>query len=491
MADVETTIREILAQAADALAQALTATEEGETERADELETQADGFKAKAEKMKSLHEKQKAWTVPVMPASLPQENAGAGEGGDTAGGTMVKTQATNGNPPANPQAEVLAAAQKAAHIMRFGTMVPAVKSVMLSLYGPEYEEKRALQWDGFLKYMRGQDHLITQKHWAVGRSLILTPEYVEQALKAGIDFGALKATMVEASDTLGGYIVPVDFQARVIERLPGITVMRGRAVQSTTDRDRVQIPIATGGDSQYTSAIREVWVDETPAAATSETNATFGLEEVGINTAMAVVPLSKNILEDAGFNLADYLVRQFSQAAAINEDNSFLTGDGAGKPQGILPGSLNALSLGEVNSGAAAALTFTGLLRLMMELDTQYRDKAMWLAEKATYLDIMELEDGTGNYLWTEMRGNNAAPTPNVLRGFPVLQQEAMPSVAADAFPIVFADFSGYEIWDRVGMSVERYNVNPGENLLKYEMRRRLGGQVTEPWKFKVQKVAA
>jgi HK97 family phage major capsid protein len=57
----------------------------------------------------------------------------------------------------------------------------------------------------------------------------------------------------------------------------------------------------------------------------------------------------------------------------------------------------------------------------------------------------------------------------------------------------VFGDLTGYTIVDRIGMTVERYldSATARQNLVYYVMRRRLGGQVTEPWRLAAQLVSA
>jgi HK97 family phage major capsid protein len=254
-----------------------------------------------------------------------------------------------------------------------------------------------------------------------------------------------------------------------------------------TSRDKVEIPVATGGDGQYTSAVRVTWVDETPTAGASETNLTFGMESVPVHTVMAETPLSRNLIEDAAFNIEGYLTEKFAEASAVDEDNRFLTGDANGKPQGILPDSGNSLSLTEAVSGAASTLTWDGLLTLVYSIDGQYRANANLIAEKATYLAIRKLKDGEGQYLW---QPDNQAGQPTRLLGYPTLEQEAMPSITTNTYPIIFGDLRGYTIVDRIGMSVERYldSSTARTNTVYYVMRRRLGGQVTEPWRFCVQK---
>jgi HK97 family phage major capsid protein len=72
-----------------------------------------------------------------------------------------------------------------------------------------------------------------------------------------------------------------------------------------------------------------------------------------------------------------------------------------------------------------------------------------------------------------------------------VLEQEAMPSIAAGTYPLLFGDPGAYEIVDRIGMSVRRYDVSPGQNIVHYEAKFRVGGQVTRPWAMAAQLVSA
>ena len=470
-------------QLAKALADAKAALEAGDLDKGRELRVKAESLKAALDELATLEGIKIPATQPIRPG-LPGVGAG----------NMPSTGSGNGAAD-EKQADP---AVKAFYQTRFGEQDAAIKSVLSELYGSDYEMKFWTQKRAFNTYLRSHPQSALPG-WveAAGRQIILTPQAVKDALAEGLDVAALKTTMVEGSDTLGGYIVPVDFQARVIERLRGMTVMRGRADQMATSRDVLERPTATGGDGQYTSAVRVTWVDEVPTAGAAATNLTFGSEKLPVHTAMAETALSRNLIEDAAFPIESYLAGKFAEAAAIDEDNRFLTGDGNGKPQGVLPGGANSLSLTEVVSGAASALTFDGLIGLTFGIDAQYRQNAVWVGEKATFLAISKLQDGNGQYLWRDMFGNNqgtggAGRMPSLL-GYPILEQEALPTIGAGTYPLVFGDLRGYTIADRVGMSVERYldSATARTNTVIYVMRRRLGGQVAETWRFAVQKVAA
>lgn len=385
---------------------------------------------------------------------------------------------------------------RSAYTLRFGDVDAAVKGILTDLHGTNYDGLYWAQKAAFRSYLRrGENNLGRDEH-SLLKQIVMTPQAVKSVVAQGIDsVAAIKATMVEAIDTLGGFAVPVDFQARVIERLRGETVVRSRASVDQTSRDTVEIPTSTGGNDQYSSAVRVSWVDEKPTEGDSDTNLTFGMETIPVHTVMAETGLSRNLVEDTAFDIENYLVRKFAEASQIDEDNRFLTGSGVGCPQGILPGGSNLLSITEKVSGADSTLTWEGLISMAYAIPSQYRQRAVWIAERATYEAIAKMKESTsGNFLWNPYQySGGAEAAPPRLLGYEVVEQEAMPSIAAGAYPIIFGDLSGYQIFDRIGMTVERYldSSTARKNMIVYVVRRRLGAQPTELWRFAVQKVAA
>ena len=382
---------------------------------------------------------------------------------------------------------------KAAYVKRFGTPDQEIEGVLKDLHGSNYVGAYWDQKAAFNRYLRGGEGNMKPGDDKLLKGVVMTPEAVKDALDQGIDtVGALKATMVESADSLGGYLVPVDFQTRVIQRLQGLTVMRGRASTITTNRDRVEMPKLTGGDNQYTSPVRVTWVDEVPTAGTAATNLTFGLEGIPVHTVMAETPLSRNMIEDAAFPIETYLSQKFAEASAIDEDNKFLIGDGVGKPQGILPGGVNGLNLTEVSTGSSGALTWGGLIDVPYAIASQYRQNGVWLGNRRAYGLVRKITIATsGDYAWQPFQFvGGGEGQPPMLLGYQTLEQEILPDVAAGAYPFVFGDLGGYLIVDRIGMTVERYldSQTARQNLVYYVMRRRLGGQLVETWRFAVSK---
>lgn len=400
-----------------------------------------------------------------------------------------------------PTVEPKKGVEEAAYAMRFGDTPSAVKAVIADLYGSEkqYFERRNAQMDAFVKYIRFGDGRLTaaETNLISGnyKNIILRPDVLEQELKTGRSVGEIKATLVEGSLDLGGYLVPEDYRAQIIKRMEGNTVVRGRARLVTTLRDAIEWPKLEGGNTRFTSAVRVTWVEENPTSASAaESNPTFGTLRIPIHTVMARTDLSRNLLEDSAFNMLDVMSELFSEAMRIDEDEQFLTGTGGGLPYGILGGRSGAelvpvTGVAVANSGNASLLTADGIFDLVYSVASQYRDGAVFVMNRTAQRDARKLKDGNGRYLWQD---SIQSGQPATLLGYPVLESEAMPSLTANNHPVIFGNLSGYIIADRVGMSVERVTDSTlvGTNKVAVFARRRLGGELAEPWKIAATKLS-
>ena len=166
----------------------------------------------------------------------------------------------------------------------------------------------------------------------------LTPEYKAafNAYLRGQPYDG--KALSEGTDTAGGYLVPADFMARLITRIPGVAVVEDLATVVTTNRDRVEIPRvkATSTDAtMYSSNVRFAMVAENPAAVT-ETEPVFEQMALNVYTAQLFTKLSRNWAADAAFDVTSYLAEEYRRAAMLGKDDRFLTGTGVGEPLGLV-----------------------------------------------------------------------------------------------------------------------------------------------------------
>lgn len=470
-------MNEKLQAAIKAAQEAITA---GDLEAARKHREEAEGIKALIDESKKLSDLSASYQ-PLRP-ELPGTGAGA----------VVGEQATKSGErkPEDTERTV----RGAAYVTRFGEANETVKRILVDLHGDHPEEAYFAQKAAFNRYLRGGEAQLTSQDRQVLGQMVLTPAVIKSHLEQGFDsVSAIRATMVEAADQLGGFMVPVDFQNKLIQQLARLTELRKRSTVISTNRDRVEMPEMTGADGVYSSPVRVGWVDETPSVGQlTSNNLTFGLRGIQVHTAMAEAYMSRNMLEDVAFDVEGYLSQKLAEAVALDEDKQFLVGDGTGKPRGILPRSVNTNGLRERLTGSSGAITWNSLIALTYSIPAQYKQNSVFLANRATYESIAKLQSN-GQYLWQayQFEGGTAGRESSLL-GYPIVECEWMPDLAANSYPMLFGDLSAYTVVDRLGMSVERFigATEARQNLVAFVMRRRLGGDLIETWRLSALKAA-
>jgi len=312
-----------------------------------------------------------------------------------------------------------------------------------------------------------------------------------------------RKTLQEGQDDAGGFLVPEDWRSELLKRTAARPNIRQNARVITTSTDSVRVPkVVYAGDYRWTSGVRMKWVGETPATASEHrvTDPVFGAERIEVYTAMASLPITLDLLEDASFPIDGYIIDLLSEAYDLGEESVWVSGTGAGQPQGILTHAQVQVVSGttgngmQVISGATSTLTADGLIDLAFELGEQYDINSKWYFNKrSTERAIRQLKNATsGEYIWpVTAQVGHLGPTNLQLLGYPVVRSPFMPDIAADAFPILFGDMKGYTIVDRVGLSIQRLReVYAETNLVVYLARKRVGGKLMEPYRLKVQKVS-
>jgi len=460
--DVKEKIRQLLAAARDKAreAKALLVLEVPDPTKADALLKEAEALRNQASALKAAQAIEDEVSAPVLPGALPMGAEpgalpGAGAGEDVLG--------------------------KAVNELRFGPLADPASVVLREIYGADYRQLVFDQAKAFARYLRtGQpDRILSRQVWGI--------EDVKKMLQAGISVQEIKTTMVEGQDTLGGYAVPPQQASDILMRLPGLTCVRaGGATVVQTASNMIEWLTITGGSSRYPTALRGAWGTEVQSPA--EKDQTYGLEQIPVHTYTYKVPMSQSLVEDAS-NLVSIFNNNVAVTLAIDEDDAFLIGDGAGKPRGILPSSGNGDSLTEVVTTNASALTVEKVKALRRGIQSQYRQpaaRASWIANSDTASTIEEMQDGNGKFYFEDLIVGEAF-LRHIWR-----ESEAMPDIAGEAYPILFGDLSGYIIVERLGLSVVRFQDSAtGINKVEFHVRRRLGGRLMETWKMCVQHVAA
>jgi len=305
-----------------------------------------------------------------------------------------------------------------------------------------------------------------------------------------------RKTLSVGVDTAGGFLVPEDLQTEMIRKIATMAVMRQLCRVTQTSRDVSTWPrINYTTDDIYTSGVRLTWTGETPATATTHraTDPVFGQVSIPVHTAMASMPITNQLIEDAAFDVQGIATDLIGEAFALGEDNVFINGTGAAQPMGLLAQAEDEGPAAE-HLGATDVPTLAGLLNLEAALPSQYERGAAFLARKATLSVLRQAAQTTsGQLLWAaSMPGGYLQPQPPTMLGYPVYKSEFVPAIASGAYSLIFGQFSGYYIVDRVGLSVQRLSELYAETDITLLLaRRRVGGYCVEPYRFRLGQMSS
>ncbi len=98
------------------------------------------------------------------------------------------------------------------------------------------------------------------------------------------------------------------------------------------------------------------------------------------------------------------------------------------------------------------------------------------------------MKDSYVQFLWAQTLQPGQ---PSMLLGYPVIEAEGMPDIAADSLSIAFGNFQrGYTIVDRIGPRLLRdpYSSKP---LVLFYVTKRVGGAVVNSQAIKLMKFSA
>ena len=287
---------------------------------------------------------------------------------------------------------------------------------------------------------------------------------------------AINALQV-GTDSEGGYLVPDEYEHRLIDSLADANVLRELCTIIRTENGDRRIPLVTGHGTA-------AWVEE--EGLIPESDDTFGMIALGAHKVATIIKVSDELLQDSVFDVEAYITKQFGQRIGGAEEIAFLTGDGVAKPTGLLH-ETNGAQVGVTT--ATASITTDDLLDLVHSVREVYRHKAVFLMNDSTKKAIRKLKDGNGRPLWDpSVREGD----PDVLLGHRVIHCAAMPDIGAGAKPILFGDFTGYWIADRQGRSFQRLNeLYASSGQIGFKATQRVDGRLVEPEKIKCLQVKA
>jgi HK97 family phage major capsid protein len=232
----------------------------------------------------------------------------------------------------------------------------------------------------------------------------------------------------------------------------------GQRINTTSGED-ITIPTLTA----YSTATLK-----SAGSAIDESEPTYSSITLGAYKYGLLIPVSNELIADAGFNISAHLAEQAGNGLGFAVNSVLTTGDGSDKPNGVVTAAGSGITGG---TGVTGGFTADNLIDLQYTLDGAARrlPGVAYMAAGATIGAMRKLKDTAGNYLYTVNVGQ-----PDNFAGYSVIENPAMAAIGTGAKSVLFGHLPSYKVRVAGGVQVATstdYAFNTDSTVFRVLMR--------------------
>lgn len=256
------------------------------------------------------------------------------------------------------------------------------------------------------------------------------------------------ATAFEKVGEDGGFLVPEEISQNILKKLAVTESLMGSTTSLQVGGNALTINVDE--TQPWNQGIQAYWTAE--GATITESKAAFKQASWRLQKLACLVKATDELLDDA-VALESY-INNAAPAAFMHKINSaILSGNGVGKPQGILnsPFTVTQAAEGSQVSGTVVA---NNVLKMYSKMFPSSRANAAWYINPQVEEQLRVMQDGNGNYLYISPGGfgNQMSASPyGTLLGRPVIPMMGSMQALGSLGDIIFADLSFYYMISKAG----------------------------------------
>jgi HK97 family phage major capsid protein len=254
----------------------------------------------------------------------------------------------------------------------------------------------------------------------------------------------IRNAMSTTTTTEGGYTVPAEIATMVIDKLKAFGGMREAAtILGTATGVAMNWPTSDG-----TADVGAIVGQNTAVNAADITFGTIGLNPFYYTSNKIALPLE--LIQDSAIDVVGYVVDRLATRIARIQNTHFTVGGGTTLPDGVMVKA----GIGKTGTtGQTLTVIYDDLVDLKHSVNRAYRANASFMMNDLSVAVVSKLKDSTGRPIWEY---STQAGAPDMLLGKPVVINDDVAVMAANALSIGFGDFSKYVIRDVAGTTVLR-----------------------------------
>jgi HK97 family phage major capsid protein len=315
----------------------------------------------------------------------------------------------------------------------FATEIAAAKASIANI-----EKMRELDADKYFENAAGQQQ---QQQSQAGDTTISNLAAVALYMRFGNNVSAEQAVAIRnAMSTTtpgeGGYTVPAEVAAKVIERLKAFGGMREAATIITTETGHaMNFPTSDG-----TAEVGEIVAENAGATLGEITFGTTGLPVYKYSSKKIALP--QELIQDSAIDVIAFVVARLATRIARIQNLHYTVGTGTNQPLGLIP----AATVGKAGAtGSTLTVAYGDLVDVKHSVNRAYRGNAKWMMNDQSVAAVSKIVDTVGRPIWVPAVTEGA---PDLLLGKAIVTNDDVPAMAANAKSIAFGDFSQYTIRD-------------------------------------------
>ena len=286
----------------------------------------------------------------------------------------------------------------------------------------------------------------------------------------------LNSSMVEGIPEFGGYSVPEEYGAFLMDKSLETEIIRPRATVWAMGSETKKVPAFDGADrsTNLFGGISGEWLEEGQTG--TRKVAKLRLIQLTAKKLACFSQASNELIAD-GMSFEEMLAGALIKGIGWYMDYAFINGTGVGQPLGILADPA-LITVSKEASQTAGTINYTNVVNMFSRLAPSCFTNAVWLANPSVIPQLltMTITIGTGGAQIPVFREESGKFT---LLGKEVLFTEKCLALGAKG-DLILADLSQYAIGMRKEIALDRSNV-PGwmEDMTDYRVIVRVDGQGT------------
>jgi HK97 family phage major capsid protein len=260
----------------------------------------------------------------------------------------------------------------------------------------------------------------------------------------------IRAAMSTTTTTEGGYTTALEYQRSVEQALKAFGGMRevGTVFQTETG---IQLQFPTG---DATSEIGEIVGQNTPVTGA---DTVFGLVTLDVyKYSSKKIALPFELLQDSFIDIEAYIRDVLQMRLGRIQNTHFTVGTGTGQPRGVVTGATS----GKVGlTGQTLSVIYDDLIDLQHAVDPAYRKLpgVAFMMNDASVKVVRKIKDSQNRPIFVPGYETGVPQgVPDRLLGTPIVVNQDVAVMAANAKSILYGPFSKYKIRDVMDLTLFR-----------------------------------